>query len=310
MLLYLFIALTAGFFLSNQTPINTDLRRFAGTPILAGLISFAVGTIFLALISLSTSDRLIPSWRFISEQPLWIWLGGLLGAIYLTSNILLFPRLGAIQTVILPIFGQIVMGTLIDSTGLFASPKIPLSLTRGLGIFLLTVGVAVAIVLPVLLRKKNIAEEKQTQKLLGWRLWGIVIGMMGASQQAINGHLGVALGNTAEASFISFFTGTILIFIVAAIVTKKMKGLTTLKQAKPWHFLGGILGGSFVFATVVCVPQIGAGMTIMMGLLGQMIGSMLVQQFGWWHSSKYSIQLLQVIGVVIMVGGVVMIKLL
>lgn len=79
---------------------------------------------------------------------------------------------------------------------------------------------------------------------------------------------------------------------------------------KPWNYIGGILGGTFVLATVLAVPQIGAGLTIMMGLLGQILGSMLVQQFGWWRSERYQIQVWQVVGIATMLVGIVIIKFL
>ena len=44
------------------------------------------------------------------SNPAWIWLGGVLRCIYLTSNVLLFPHFGAIQTVVLQILGQILIG--------------------------------------------------------------------------------------------------------------------------------------------------------------------------------------------------------
>lgn len=48
----------------------------------------------------------------------------------------------------------------------------------------------------------------------------------------------------------------------------------------------------------------------MMGLIGQILGSMLVQQFGWWRSNKYQIQVWQVIGILVMLAGIVFIKFL
>ena len=64
-----------------------------------------------------------------------------------------------------------------------------------------------------------------------------------------------------------------MITIVALIVDKRLPKMSELKQAKSWNWLGGILGGLFVFASVLSVPQIGAGLTITMGLIGQYVGS-------------------------------------
>lgn len=233
--------------------------------------------------------------------------GGVLGGIFLTSNVLLFPRLGAVQTVILPILGQILMGALIDSFGWFHAMQLPMTLMRFLGIIITLAGVIVAVVLPNLKEKE--AETHQTN-LLGWRIWAVIVGAMSAAQQAINGRLGVLLENTAQAAFVSFFIGFLAIFIVSLFIDHRLPKISELKKAKPWNGIGGFLGASFVFATVVAVPQIGAGLTIMMGLIGQILGSMLVQQFGWWRSSKYGIQIWQIVGILIMLTGIIFIKFL
>ena len=94
------------------------MKKVVGSPFISAAISFLVGSVFLAIVSAVKSHQVFPTMTFIQSNPAWIWLGGVLGAVYLTSNVLLFPRLGAIQTVVLPILGQILMGTLIDTFGL------------------------------------------------------------------------------------------------------------------------------------------------------------------------------------------------
>lgn len=307
MYIYLAFALVGGFLLANQNPINADLRKIVGSPFLASGISNFVGSIFLGIITLVTTQELFPSFHFVSSHPAWLWIGGIFGGIFLTSNVLLFPRLGAVQTVILPILGQILMGTLIDSFGWFHAMQLPMTLMRFMGIVITLIGVIIAVVLPNLKEKEA---EKPKGNLLGWRIWAVIVGAMSAAQQAINGRLGVLLGNTAQAAFVSFLIGFSPIPIVSLFVDRRLPKISDLKKAKPWNGIGGFLGASFVFATVVAVPQIGAGLTIMMGLIGQILGSMLVQQFGWWRSNKYQIQVWQVIGILVMLAGIVFIKFL
>ena len=154
MYIYLAFALVGGFLLANQNPINADLRKIVGSPFLASGISNFVGSIFLGIITLVNSQTLFPSFQFVGSHPAWIWIGGVLGGIFLTSNVLLFPRLGAVQTVILPILGQILMGTLIDSFGWFHAMQLPMTLMRFLGIIITLAGVIVAVVLPNLKEKE------------------------------------------------------------------------------------------------------------------------------------------------------------
>ena len=310
--IFLGLAFLAGFLLANQNPINSDLSRIVRSPFLAASISFLVGTLFLGVLSWGISGDLWLSKTFISNQPMWIWLGGLLGGIYLTSNVVLFPKLGAMQTVILPILGQILMGTIIDTFGWFKANVIPLTELRFIGLVILTLGVICAVILPSKLNNNELIlndTPKNNVKLL-WQIWAIIAGAVSAIQQAINGHLGTLLNNPQQAAFISFFTGFILITVFSLILERRLPKLSELKTTTVWNWFGGILGGSFVLATVLTVPKIGAGLTITMSLIGSIIGSMLVQQFGWWRSARSSISFIQIIGVIIMSVGVMIIKFL
>ena len=310
--IFLGLAFLAGFLLANQNPINSDLSRIVRSPFLAASISFLVGTLFLGVLSWGISGDLWPSKTFISNQPMWIWLGGLLGGIYLTSNVVLFPKLGAMQTVILPILGQILMGTIIDTFGWFKANVIPLTGLRFIGLVILTLEIICAVILPSKLNNNELIlndTPKNNVKLL-WQIWAIIAGAVSAIQQAINGHLGTLLNNSQQAAFISFFTGFILITVFSLILERRLPKLSELKTTTVWNWFGGILGGSFVLATVLTVPKIGAGLTITMSLIGSIIGSMLVQQFGWWRSARSSISFIQIIGVIIMAVGVMIIKFL
>ncbi|GAK30941.1 putative transporter [Weissella oryzae SG25] len=301
----------AGFLLANQSPINADLRGIVHSPFIAAAISFIVGTVFLAVIAWIQTGQLLPSWTVLAKLPWWLWLGGVLGLIYLTSNILLFSKIGAIQTVILPMLGQIVMGIFIDTFGWFNSPVLALSFWRLAGIVTLFLGVIIAVVVPNLGNRVVVLnDEAKDVKIWLWQVWAVIIGGFGAIQQAINGHLGVVLASPVQATLISFGLGSILIVILAYLVERRMVSWQELKQTRPWNWLGGFLGALFVLTAVIALPHIGAGMTIMMGLLGQITGSILVQQFGWWHSIKKRVVPAQIIGIIIMLVGVGLIKFL
>ncbi|MCJ0580296.1 DMT family transporter [Enterococcus cecorum] len=90
-----------------------------------------------------------------ARTPWWAYLGGLLGMLGLTANILLFLILGSVQTVILPILGQLLMSILIDHFGLFHTLLRPLSFIRFLGLISLIVGVLLIVFLPSYLKQKR-----------------------------------------------------------------------------------------------------------------------------------------------------------
>ncbi len=72
--------------------------------------------------------------------PPWLWLGGLMGAIVVTTISYAPQRIGTFATIGLLIAGQLVAGAVIDALGLFGLEKIPLTLHRIVGLVLLSVG--------------------------------------------------------------------------------------------------------------------------------------------------------------------------
>ena len=139
--MYLLLGL-AGMGLPFQTGINALLKRRVGSPYTAALISFVVALIFLLLLLTATGQEWSLPAAALEGAPLWIWAGGLCGAIFLTGNILLHARLGSVQTIVLPVMGQILMGLIIDTYGYFHAAQTPLSLLRIVGA-ILVVGVIV-----------------------------------------------------------------------------------------------------------------------------------------------------------------------
>ena len=117
------------FFLGVLTPIqtaaNSRLRQSVVSPFIASLVSFSVGTIFLLIVTLCEKGGILIDKELFSTLPWWAWLGGVCGLWGLTVNIIIFPKLGAMQTALMPMLGQIVMGIIIDSFGLLQSPQFP-----------------------------------------------------------------------------------------------------------------------------------------------------------------------------------------
>jgi len=312
-MLAIIIGLAIGVGLPIQTSINSRLRKSVGSPFVASLISFALGTTFLAIITLIKDRSLFIPMALITQQPFWLWFGGILGVIYLTSNILLFPKLGSVQTVIMPILGQIIMGLLIDNFGLFKSLTKPLSLMRFIGAVLVLLGVVGAVSINQIIDKRHdriLRGSQVSNNLWPWRLLGILTGMFSASQTAINGHLGVVLNSTVKAAFISFLVGTIVLIVIVATLRPQLR-LQKFKQHDPWWiWVGGFIGALFVLGNVYLVPIIGTGLAVVIVLVGLIIGSLLIDQLGLFESQKNPISLAQVVSLLVMILGVAIIRIL
>ena len=302
-----------GLVMPVQTSANSRLRLSVGSPFLASLVSFTVGFLTLLLAALLI-DVHLPQPSLATSLPAWIWAGGVLGVVVLTGNIFLFPRLGSVQTVVLPITGQVVMGLLIDHLGLFDAPVHPLNATRLLGAVLLVIGVAGAIgAVDALLRPgRDIpAGSSSGWSLWAWRVAGVVFGMFSATQTAINGQLGVALGSAVGAALVSFTfgVGTLLLIVLATRARWRLVRPEGQRRNPWWMWIGGFLGAAFVFGNAYLSPVIGTGLTVMTILLGMMVGSLLIDHVGLLGARRKPTSLLQAVGLVLMVVGVGVIRL-
>jgi transporter family-2 protein len=112
--------LLGGVFLASQAPINAALARSLGDPILAACISFGIGFVILAAVSLFRGSW--PSGTSMAAAPWWSWLGGFLGAFYVAVVIWGVPQLGVVSTVAALVFGQVAAALLLDAVGAFGLP--------------------------------------------------------------------------------------------------------------------------------------------------------------------------------------------
>jgi transporter family-2 protein len=139
------IALTAlaGVLVGMQAPINSRLGKSIGT-VQAATFSFVAGTVALALLATIFYGGL-SSFGHIGRAPAWAWVGGLLGAFYVTVAILTVRTLGVSGLTALVIAGQLTAAVTIDRFGLFGIPKQPIAPARIVGLVLLVIGVALVV---------------------------------------------------------------------------------------------------------------------------------------------------------------------
>jgi len=134
------IALITGGLIALQAPINAEAAARLGHPLTAAAMSFVVGTVALIVLVLLFAPQTTHLASFKS-LPLYMLLGGgLLGAIYVTVNLILAPRIGVAAIMALGIAGQLFTALLVDRLGLFALMERGLTLGRVSGALLVLVG--------------------------------------------------------------------------------------------------------------------------------------------------------------------------
>ena len=139
------IGLVAGSLLGAQPSINGQLGRSLEHPLQASLISFGSGTAIILVISVLIGSFPPAFTTPPRELPWWIWFGGAIGVIMVTTSLILVPRVGSLPWFAAVMTGQTVAALCLDHFGLLGNPKIPTSPLRMLGVGLLAAGVIVIV---------------------------------------------------------------------------------------------------------------------------------------------------------------------
>lgn len=140
--IYLLLALVAGAMMPTQAAINNKLAGYVASPISAAFVSFVVGTIGLFVYMLATGVP-VSNITNIKEAPPIAWLGGILGAFFVTCTVILAPRIGVAMTFSLVVAGQMLITLLLDNFGFLGLPVKEISFARVGGVLLITAGVII-----------------------------------------------------------------------------------------------------------------------------------------------------------------------
>ena len=133
------IAVAIGAMLPLQALVNAKLGGQIGGPIVAAFMSFVVGGVGLGAYLVIARHQIHPGGA--GGMPMWIWMGGLLGAVYVAVVTLLIPRLGPATMMCLVIFGQVTAALLLDKFGVLQSTPRTVDAVRIAGAVLVMAGV-------------------------------------------------------------------------------------------------------------------------------------------------------------------------
>lgn len=139
MMLPVLLVLFAGAMVAVQAPTNAMLAKAGGSPVLAALISFGVGTVALLAIWLASGNR--PGSAAFAGLPWYAWIGGLYGAFFVAVAAYAAPRIGIASLITIGIAGQIAAALWLDHIGALGLPREPVSIGKIAGALLVVAGV-------------------------------------------------------------------------------------------------------------------------------------------------------------------------
>lgn len=133
---------SAGILLAIGTAANAHLRQTLHSAIAAAAINFMVGFTTLALfIVLQIFPT--PSLDRLLTVPWWAFLGGFLGATFVTLTTLVVPKLGLTTTTLTVVCSQMTFSLVIDQLGWFGMVSRPVTASKMIAIGLLMLAIAI-----------------------------------------------------------------------------------------------------------------------------------------------------------------------
>ena len=136
----------------------------------------------------------------------------------------------------------------------------------------------------------------------------LIPGILMPTQAAINNKLSTYVHSPVSSAFISFAVGVVVLFVYMILASIPLNNITLMRNAPPIAWLGGICGAFFVTAVVFVVPRLGFALTFSILILGQMLATLPIDHFGFLDTPVREINIPRIIGVVLVVGGVLLIR--
>lgn len=326
-------ALLAGSLLAVQAAANVQLNKAVGTPY--GAATLQLGVAAALLLALAVAAGAIDAVRLVADLPAWQLLGGLASPLYITSGILLFPRLGALAAVGLFVTGQLVASVVIDVFGLLGVPAKPPTAGMVLGVIAALAGITAVIrgqsggprrvpaggpvlggALPGGGGRVATATPPRAgarARSAGWLALGIVAGAGLPVQGAVNAQLREGLREPLAVALTSFIVATAAISVV--LLGMAALRATALPQVRPlasmpwWGWLGAACAASYVTATFMLLPVIGAATTVTLTVTGQQVASAVIDRGGLFRLPRRDLTPHRVLGLVLLVAGSALVQL-
>lgn len=134
------LVVAAGVSVALQQVLNANLRAQLGSPWWAAFISYLVGMLVMLAVALASSGPRVSA-SFAGDASWLSWTGGLFGAIFVGTAVLMVPSLGAATVLSLIVVGQMLGSLAFDHFGILGLPHHPVSLARLAGAACLILGV-------------------------------------------------------------------------------------------------------------------------------------------------------------------------
>ena len=139
-------------------------------------------------------------------------------------------------------------------------------------------------------------------------LFALVAGFGIPIQAGVNGRLRDSMSDPAWAAMVSIVV-SFLCLVVYVLVRRLPPPFSEHASSVPWWgWTGGVLGVVFVLAGLILAPKLGAGLAFALFVTGQMAASLVLDQWGFLGLPIHHFSAPRLLGVAMLLGGVVLIR--
>lgn len=143
----------------------------------------------------------------------------------------------------------------------------------------------------------------------GYLAFAFAAGAMLPLQFGINAELARWVESPLRAALVSFAVGAAVLAVAAIPLLRGWPAGERLGAAPWWVWVGGALGAFYVLGSIVTAPRLGAATLVAMILAGQAVASLLVDHFGWVGFEEHPVTPLRLLGILLLAGGVLLVRL-
>ncbi len=259
-------ALIAGALVAVQARVNSGLAFEIKSGIFAALISFGVGLVIISLVTVLSKENRQKLREVISSItarhiPVVFLFAGAIGGFFVIVQSSIAGLIGISLFSVGVVTGTSLSAIILDGRGLLGLEKRPIGMLRITGTFLALAGLVIA---------GDFSNYSFDPLILLAFLAGFGIGF----QQAMNGSFGRLAGSAVVPTLFNFLAGTVLIAISLFLLDGGVSPSSF--PTNPLLYLGGVVGVIFIFVQVVVLPKIGALTMGIAMLVGQLVGSVLL----------------------------------
>lgn len=133
-----------------------------------------------------------------------------------------------------------------------------------------------------------------------------IAGILLTIQVGANSTLRSALGAPVTAALVNFLVGLVGLALYLIVSRTSLPGRAELVAVPGWAWLGGFLGAFYVATAIVVGPRLGAATLLALTVLGQLLASLLLDNFGWLGFPQHPLSLARLLGALLLFSGVVL----